>query len=129
MADAPTSIAIAVVERDNHFLVGERPAGKPLAGYSEFPGGRVEASESPEEAAIRECEEETGLKVEIVGSYGDCLHDYSHDRVHLYFLSCRAVAGETLPKPPFEWIPRNELAELRFPEANATLLARLLHGA
>ena len=54
MAASPTAIAVAVVEHDDRFLVGQRPAGKPLAGYWEFPGGRVEEGESPQQAAIRE---------------------------------------------------------------------------
>ena len=130
MADATarTLIAIAVVEHDGHFLVGKRPAGKPLAGYAEFPGGRVEAGETPEQAALRECQEEAGLQVEIVGSYAECLHDYSHDRIRLHFLACRPVPGNSSPQPPFEWVPRERLGELRFPEANAALLERLLGG-
>jgi 8-oxo-dGTP diphosphatase len=129
MAPARTSIAIAVVEHDDHFLVGERPPGKPLAGYAEFPGGRVEAGESAEEAAIRECEEETGLKVQVVGSYDDCQHEYPHDSVHLHFFACRPAEADTIPQPPFAWVPRERLAELRFPEANAALLEQLMRGS
>ena len=92
MPHAQTRIAIAVVERNGRFLVGQRPPGKPLAGFAEFPGGRVEAGETPEQAAIRECFEETGLSVAVVGRYDGRLHDYAHDRVHLHFFACR-IAG------------------------------------
>lgn len=126
MADGRSAIAIAVVEHNGHFLVGERPDGKTLASYAEFPGGRVEEGESPEQAAVRECEEETGLQVEVVGNYDACHHDYAHDRVHLRFFACRLVGAKTTPQPPFEWIARKRLGELRFPEANVALLARLL---
>src|SRR4051812_46830278 len=61
-----TLVAIAVVEHDGKSLVGERPAGVALAGFAEFPGGKVEPGESPEAAAVRECIEESGLQVEIV---------------------------------------------------------------
>ncbi|MEX0820219.1 MAG: (deoxy)nucleoside triphosphate pyrophosphohydrolase [Pirellulaceae bacterium] len=126
MPNAPTQIAIAVVERDGRFLVGVRPAGKPLAGYAEFPGGRAEADETPEQAAIRECFEETGVAVEIVDRYEDCQYHYAHDRVHLYFLACRTVDAGAAPRTPFRWVSRKELAALKFPPANQSLLSQLL---
>ena len=73
-----TLIAIAVVEQDGRFLIGQRPPGVPLAGLWEFPGGKVEPGESPEQAAIRECREEAGIEVTIVGEYPDRMERYSH---------------------------------------------------
>jgi len=121
-----TRVAVAVVEWNDHFLVGPRPAGRPLAGYWEFPGGRVEPGESPSQAAVRECGEETGLQVEVVASYGEVLHTYDHGPVQLYFLACRPAAVQQSPHAPFRWIARQELGQLQFPPANATVLARLL---
>ena len=57
-----TPIAIAVVLHNDCVLIGVRPAGATLAGLWEFPGGKIEAGETPNEAAERECLEETGLK-------------------------------------------------------------------
>ena len=56
-----TSIAVAVVEHEGRVLIGQRPPGTALAGYWEFPGGKIGAGERAEEAARRECLEETGL--------------------------------------------------------------------
>lgn len=56
---SPQSIAIAVVQRGEQFLIGQRPLGVALAGLWEFPGGKVLPGESPEAAAVRECQEET----------------------------------------------------------------------
>ncbi|MBC8355719.1 MAG: NUDIX domain-containing protein [Planctomycetes bacterium] len=127
MSEPATQIAIAVVERDGYFLVGERPAGKPLAGDAEFPGGRVEAGETPEVAAVRECMEETGLSIAIVGSYDDRLHEYAHDRLHLHFFACRIVGAVEEPRKPFRWVSRRDLRMLKFPEANRSLV-RLLRA-
>ena len=77
MPPDPTAIAIAVVQDGERFLIGQRPPEKPLAGYWEFPGGRVEPGEMPGDAAVRECLEETGLHVVVEGSYGDWLQDYA----------------------------------------------------
>ena len=121
-------IAIAVVRDADRFLAGPRPAGAALAGYWEFPGGKVEAGESAEEAAVRECREEAGLDV-VAGDELDFRdHDYAHDRVHLRFFDCRCVDSTQTPRPPFRWVPRGELASLRFPDANLPIVARLTEG-
>lgn len=125
MSDPPTRIAIAVVERHGQFLVGERPAGKPLAGYAEFPGGRVEAGETPEQAAVRECFEETGLRVAVVGRYDDREHDYTHGHLHLCFFACQAAEANVKPLFPFRWVSRADLKMLDFPAANQALLSVL----
>ncbi len=121
----PTSIAVAVVEYAGTFLVGVRPGGAVLAGYWEFPGGKVRAGETPEQAAARECREETGLDVELGEAYPEVLHQYEHGCVRLCFFAARPTNPATEPCPPFRWVPREELASLRFPEANAALLASL----
>jgi 8-oxo-dGTP diphosphatase len=58
-------IAIAVVEQNNCFLIGKRPPGVVLAGYWEFPGGKILDGEEPSACAARECREETGVDVEV----------------------------------------------------------------
>jgi 8-oxo-dGTP diphosphatase len=126
MESKPTIVAIAVVEHDGSFLVGERPAGKPLAGFAEFPGGRVDDGETPEDAAIRECYEETGVRIHVVGTYGERLHEYDYGAVHLHFFACAVEVDSVRPRPPFCWVARADLAMLKFPAANRDLLLRLL---
>ena len=122
----PTPIAIAVVEHEGCFLIGQRPAGVPLAGLWEFPGGRIEPGETPETAAIRECLEETGLSVEPSFRYPETVQDYDHDRVQLFFIACHLVpGGESRPKSPFQWSAREALGVYKFPQGNRGLLAML----
>jgi len=119
-------IAIAVVGRAGEYLVGLRPEGTALAGLWEFPGGKVEQGESPEAAACRECLEETGLVVRVVGRYASVEHDYAHARVTLHFLACVAVQ-EAGPLPArFRWVPAGELPRYRFPPANDSVLRSLV---
>ena len=121
-------IAIAVVEQDGRFLVGQRPQGVPLAGYWEFPGGKIEPGETPQAAAARECFEETGIEV-IVGE--ECFatqHEYEHGCVELHFFRCVPSDPDQSPKPPYIWVARTELAALEFPAANAGLLAHLVQS-
>ncbi len=119
-------IAIAVVERDGQFLIGLRPQGAPLAGYWEFPGGKIHSGESVNEAAVRECLEETGLQVRVLGRYPVADHDYSHAAVRLHFLECAVDSSSGQLPPRFRWVPATELANYTFPPANAPLIAQLI---
>jgi 8-oxo-dGTP diphosphatase len=119
-------IAIAVVEHEGWFLIGRRPDGVPLAGLWEFPGGKVEPGESPENAAMRECREETGIDAEIMGEYPSHVQHYEHGAVHLRFFACRPRDSSQTPREPFQWTPRSSLAEYEFPAGNRALLDRLL---
>ncbi len=122
----PTSIAIAVVQLDDRFLIGQRPQGVPLAGYWEFPGGKVIEGESPADAARRECFEETGLEVEIGAAYPEVVHQYDHDKLRLHFFVAQPIDISAKPQCPFRWVARHELRDYQFPPANAGLIAHLL---
>ena len=121
----PTNIAIAVIEYADRFLIGQRPLEKPLGGLWEFPGGRVELDETPEQAATRECREETGLEIRVVGAYGSYDHQYAHAGVRLHFFACRPLSPELPPREPFRWVGRHELSGYKFPAGNDLILARL----
>jgi mutator protein MutT len=118
-------IAIAVVEKEGRFLIGQRPAGTALAGLWEFPGGKVEPGEVPADAAVRECLEETGLVARITGQYPAAVHDYQHARVRLHFFACAAVEQRSPLPQRFCWVARADLGQFAFPPANAELLASI----
>lgn len=119
---SPVLIAVAVVEHGNCFLVGQRPSDVVLGGLWEFPGGKVEAGETPRDAAMRECREETGLDVEVVSMYPEQVQKYRHGSVKLHFFACRPRDAQAIPLPPWRWIDRGALAALTFPEGNRRLL-------
>jgi mutator protein MutT len=122
----PTRIAIAVVEQESCILIGQRPPGIPLAGLWEFPGGKIEPGESPQEAAVRECREEAGIEVQVTGCYLVHEEEYPHGRVELHFLSCRPAQENRSPlEAPFRWVPRQQLGEYEFPSGNRKILAIL----
>lgn len=121
----PTRIAIAVVEFEGRYLIGQRPEGVPLAGLWEFPGGKLEAGESPEAAARRECLEEAGIDVIVEDECFTTEHDYAHGRVELHFFQCRPRDPSRPPRPPYRWIARADLARYTFPAANDKLLRKL----
>ncbi len=132
----PTPIAIAVVRRNGRYLVGQRAEGQVLAGLWEFPGGKIQAGESPSEAAVRECREETGLMVRVIELLDETTYRYDHGAVRLFFHLCEPAEGgdsrrrlgaplATEPKPPYHWLDAAEMRGLRFPPANAEIVARL----
>jgi 8-oxo-dGTP diphosphatase len=121
----PVEIAVAVVENEGQFLIGLRTEGVPLAGLWEFPGGKVEPGEAAENAAIRECLEETGLAVRIIGEYPPTSHSYPHGAVELRFFACAPIASRPTLPARFRWVKPAELQGYSFPPANANLLKRL----
>ena len=125
----PTLIAIAVVEHAGRFLIGQRSPGIPLAGLWEFPGGKVEPGETAEQAAIRECQEETGLDVRIAGEYPPHIQQYDHGHVELRFFRCTPLDPDAVAVEPYRWIPRAELANYEFPAGNRNLLSLLASPA
>ena len=117
-------IAVAVVEHNGRFLVGVRGITDSLSGFHEFPGGKIEVGESPEQAAVRECLEEAEVQVVPIGRYSQTVHHYEHASVELNFIAC-TVEKWSDPQHGFEWIERNNLADCKFPAGNSQLLAEL----
>jgi mutator protein MutT len=126
---SPTRIAVAVVENNDRFLIGQRPPGVALAGLWEFPGGKVEPEEIVADAAVRECLEETGLPVVAVGEISRVTQEYAHGLVEVAFIACKpapAIEEQRVLRQPFRWVERAELSRYEFPAANAALVAQLL---
>jgi 8-oxo-dGTP diphosphatase len=87
---AAVEVAVGVLVRaDGAFLLTSRPAGKAYAGYWEFPGGKLEAGESVEQALRRELQEEIGINIAAAEPWKVELVDYPHALVRLHF--CKVV--------------------------------------
>ncbi len=88
-------VAAAIVQRpDGEFLLAERPAGKPYAGWWEFPGGKVEAGETPYHALVRELHEELGIEVDVAHPWLTRVYTYPHATVRLHFFRVVSWHGE-----------------------------------
>lgn len=121
------SIAIAIVWQRGRVLVGRRPPGKTLAGLLEFPGGKCRPNESLIDACVRECFEETGLEVRVLGLRARIHHRYEHGEVDLHFFDCEVLDGsrELDARAPFAWLDPATLCDADFPPANASVLEEL----
>ncbi|WP_298679274.1 8-oxo-dGTP diphosphatase MutT [uncultured Lentibacter sp.] len=118
--------AVALLDKDNRVLLAQRPAGKSMAGLWEFPGGKIEAGETPEAALVRELNEELGIE-----TWNSCLapltfasHSYADFHLLMPLFVCRkwngiltAREGQTLA-----WVQPNKLKDYPMPAADIPLI-------
>lgn len=122
-------VAVGMVLDQGRFLISKRKADSHLAGFWEFPGGKIEPGEMPEQTLVRELREEVGLSVRVETAYFEQDFTYPERRVQLSFFICRLVdpAEQPLPLQVVEvrWVEKKQLADYRFPEGNNALLAKI----
>ncbi|MFV0369490.1 MAG: 8-oxo-dGTP diphosphatase MutT [Hyphomicrobiaceae bacterium] len=122
-------VAVALIDSDNRVLIAKRPEGKQLAGLWEFPGGKIDQGETPEDALIRELKEE--LDIELCRTCISPLTFASHtyDEMHLLMplYICRTWEGEIDPREGQEiaWVRANQLQKYPMPPADAPLIPAL----
>lgn len=105
-AKAPIDVAVGILMKPNgDVLLGQRPAGKPYAGYWEFPGGKVETGEAIQDTLRREFVEELGVHIVAATEWCGVEHVYEHAHVRLHFFICREWTGEpqSLEGQAFAW--------------------------
>jgi 8-oxo-dGTP diphosphatase len=124
----PTPIAVAVVQRGDAVLIGQRPAEVPLGGLWEFPGGKLLPGETPELAAQRECREEAGLAIRILRPLDTIEHAYRHGQLRLHFFLAEPLDPDACPAEPFRWVARSDLGRYQFPPANQAVLEQLANN-
>ena len=121
--------AVALVDVDGRILLTERPAGKPLAGLWEFPGGKVNPGETPETALIRELAEELGIDVEesCLAPFTFASHAYSDFHLLMPLYVCRKWQGIVTAREGqrLRWVQPARLADYKMPPADAPLVAML----
>jgi 8-oxo-dGTP diphosphatase len=122
-------VAAALIDRAGRVLLQQRAPGRQMAGLWEFPGGKVEAGELPEEALARELEEELGISAEI-GSFTALA--FASEAVagrHMILLlyTCRSWSGEpqALDASALKWVRPQEMEALEMPPADKPLIRAL----
>jgi 8-oxo-dGTP diphosphatase len=121
--------ACALVDADGRVLLARRPEGKPMAGLWEFPGGKVEAGERPEQTLIRELGEELGIVVSepCLAPLTFASHAYTEFHLLMPLYVCRRWEGIVRPQENQElaWVRPNRLADYAMPPADVPLIAHL----
>jgi 8-oxo-dGTP diphosphatase len=120
-------VAAALFDADRRVLIAERPAGKHMAGWWEFPGGKVGSDESDAQALIRELHEELGIDAEPNAEIMTLTHDYP-DRV-IDLVLWRATVRNGVPRgldgQQLKWVDCGALAAERLLEADRPFIAAL----
>ena len=123
-------VVAAVIEHGGRFLVARRLAGTHLAGYWEFPGGKVHDGETHADALHREMSEELNTGISNTRRIFRTAHEYPERIVELHFYRGE-LTGEAQPAlgQELRWITREEFAALNFPPADAELIDGLINAS
>jgi 8-oxo-dGTP diphosphatase len=123
-------VAVALVDADGRVLLAQRPPGKTLAGLWEFPGGKIEAGERPEETLIRELAEELGIRVKEACLAPLTFASHAYESFHLLMplYVCRRWEGFVQPREgqALKWVRPRDLAAYPMPPADLPLLPALV---
>ena len=121
--------AVALVDADGRVLIARRPEGKAMAGLWEFPGGKVQAGETPEGALVRELKEELGIDVteSCLGAFTFASHAYPDFHLLMPLYLCRKWKGTPAAHEhsALKWVRPGNLADYAMPPADKPLVAML----
>lgn len=121
--------ACALIDTDGRVLIAQRPQGKALAGLWEFPGGKIEPGETPEDTVIRELAEELSIVVTkpCLAPLTFASHNYLEFHLLMPLFVCRRWQGTPVPREgqQLKWVKPARLREYPMPPADAPLISHL----
>ena len=119
-------VSIALINEANEILLSKRPNNKHLAGFWEFPGGKVESGETPEGALIREIKEELNIDIndKCIAPLSFSEFDYKEFQLLLLLYICRRWEGEpkSMENNKLKWVEPNMLRKYKMPPADDSLI-------
>ncbi len=128
----PTWIPVVtgLIRKNGKVLVGQRPVGHSLAGQWEFPGGKIEKGESPEQALVRELQEELGIEADVGALKIASTHGYGDTGIIILFFEVLFWKGEpkAIHHMDLRWVEPAELGGLAIPDANKKILPRIIES-
>lgn len=114
MSDKIIDVVAAAIVKDGKIFCAQRPDGKSLAGYWEFPGGKIESGENPEQALIREIKEEFASEIQVVSFINEATYDYEFGTVRMKTYLSKLLSGnlELLEHQQSVWLTPKQLSTL-----------------
>ncbi len=122
-------VVAAIIENEKgEVLIAKRKKGKKLAGYWEFPGGKVEKGESPEQSLVRELNEEMNLEIEIGDYLGENIHFYDRGAIRLLAFKGKITGGEIklVDHDAYVWIDLHDIKNVKLAPADIPLIEMLI---
>lgn len=125
-----TEVVAALIWDGDRFMICQRPAHKARALLWEFVGGKVEPSETKEQALIRECREELDITLDVGSVFMDVVHEYPDITVHLTLFNAAIASGtpKLLEHNDLKWITVEEIPQYAFCPADEVILKKLMSG-
>ena len=123
--------ACALADADGRVLLAQRPQGKAMAGLWEFPGGKIEDGERPEQTLIRELKEELGIAVSeaCLAPLTFASHSYPDFQLLMPLYVCRRWDGTVIAREAQQlaWVKPNKLRDYEMPPADVPLISHLMN--
>ena len=121
-------VTAAAMIRSGQVLIAQRQAGSHMEFRWEFPGGKLELDETPEECIVREIKEELDMEIEVLDIYKVVKFNYKEKDILLLCYLCRLLKGEgkTLECNDFRWVKRDEIASFDFVPADLLIVEKLI---
>ena len=127
MDNTPRVVTAAIARRGDLVLIARRGPGEKLAGLWEFPGGKLEVGETPEQCLARELREEFGIEVVVEGFFMKSVYRYGHGAIdlHAYFVQWPEQPHQLHVHDEVRWVPAGQLLEHTLAPADIPIAAAL----
>lgn len=121
-------VVAAILKKEDKILIAKKREGKPLAGLWEFPGGKIEEGETPEESIIRELMEELNIKVRVNEYVGESIYDYGDGEIiSLKGFTAEIIEGniKLTDHDEYKWVTLEEIYNYKVAPADISLISKI----
>ncbi|MGE5628595.1 MAG: (deoxy)nucleoside triphosphate pyrophosphohydrolase [Solirubrobacterales bacterium] len=123
-------VVAAIIHKDNKIIISKRKENKSMGGFWEFPGGKIEQGETPEEGLVRELKEEMNISIKVEKYVGESIYDYGNIVICLLGYLASIENGHIILKDhdAYEWVTLEEISKFKLAPADIPLVKILQEG-
>lgn len=123
-------VVAAIIQKDNKIIIAKRMANKSMGGFWEFPGGKIEPGETPEESIVRELQEEMNISIKVEKYVGESIYDYGNIVICLLGYLASIKNGDIILKEhdEYKWLTLEEISKFKLAPADIPLVQMLQEG-